>query len=258
MNLKNLFIYFVLSIFFLYLNLTPFVRDFSGVVSFFTNPLSFFYTQIYLKTKQNYIFFNNVTQTQLQNKQLKEQVTKLKGQLSFYKNLYEEDVFVDRQRDYYGTDKIIYADIIGRDFNGNYNFITINKGLSHNVSKKDNLAYNGYAVGYIKTATPFKAIAVSIDSPNLKIPAISLNSNTSGLFNCSKTGCFIKNVLQDKPLKEGDIFVTSGIAGIFKKGLVLGTVKSVQSDAKEIFKTALIYSELDINNLDKVVIIKYE
>ncbi len=258
MSLKSGSVYLILSIFFLYLNLTPIVRDLHGLVSFFTNPLAFFYTQTYSKSLETLNLLNNVQQVQVQNKQLKEEITKLKGDLAFYKKLYDEKTFIDKQKDYYGFDKIIYADIIGRDFNGDFNTFLINKGLKHSVNEKDNLAYNGYAVGYVKKADPFRSLALSIESPGLKVPAVTLSNETTGVFNCSKTVCFVQNILQDKPLKEGDIFVTSGIAGVFKKSLILGTVQSIEQTPEELFKKAVLKREVNLKTLNKVVLLKYE
>ena len=53
----------------------------------------------------------------------------------------------------------------------------------------------------------------------------------------------------------GDIIVTSGIGGVFPKGLPLGTVSSVEKSANDVYYTIVVRAQTTAENNEEVLVI---
>ena len=56
-------------------------------------------------------------------------------------------------------------------------------------------------------------------------------------------------------MKIGDVVVTSGLAGVFPKGLVLGTVYSVEKKETGLFQEIQISPAVDVTRLEDVLVV---
>ena len=56
-------------------------------------------------------------------------------------------------------------------------------------------------------------------------------------------------------VKVGDIIVTSGIGGVFPKGLPLGTVSSVEKSANDVYYTIVVRAQTTAENNEEVLVI---
>ena len=74
----------------------------------------------------------------------------------------------------------------------------------------------------------------------------------------SEEKCDLKYVLKNDDLKEGDILVTSGLAGAFPRGLPLGTVTRVNKTKKGIFLEVEVLPTVDFNKLEEVLVVLTE
>ena len=59
----------------------------------------------------------------------------------------------------------------------------------------------------------------------------------------------------DSDVKVGDIIVTSGIGGVFPKGLPLGTVSSVEKSANDVYYTIVVRAQTTAENNEEVLVI---
>ena len=56
-------------------------------------------------------------------------------------------------------------------------------------------------------------------------------------------------------VEVGDIVITSGIGGVFPKGLPLGTVSSVDKSANDVYYTITVRSQASAENNEEVLVI---
>jgi rod shape-determining protein MreC len=56
-------------------------------------------------------------------------------------------------------------------------------------------------------------------------------------------------------IRVGDIVVTSGLTGGFPRGIVIGTVLTMQKEEGELFQSAEIAPQADLSKLEEVLII---
>ncbi|MBP2665235.1 MAG: mreC: rod shape-determining protein MreC [Firmicutes bacterium] len=65
----------------------------------------------------------------------------------------------------------------------------------------------------------------------------------------------MKNLMRDGDVIKGDKIMTSGLGGIYPKGLLIGEVTDVVDDDGGLLKTALIRPALDFSRLEEVFVI---
>ena len=68
----------------------------------------------------------------------------------------------------------------------------------------------------------------------------------------------VKNLLRDSDVIKGDKIMTSGLGGIYPKGLLIGEVVDVVDDDGGLLKNAMIRSAVDFSRLEEVLVITGE
>jgi len=67
--------------------------------------------------------------------------------------------------------------------------------------------------------------------------------------------CSLEFSLRDEDVKVGDVVVTSGIGGIFPKGLVIGEVTMVRKGEYGIFQTISVRPAVNMAKLEEVLVL---
>jgi rod shape-determining protein MreC len=70
--------------------------------------------------------------------------------------------------------------------------------------------------------------------------------------------CTLNYVLKTEELVLGDIIVSSGINGIYPKGIFIGTVTSINKDKSGFFQFVEIKPSVDFTKLNEVLIVLKE
>ena len=69
------------------------------------------------------------------------------------------------------------------------------------------------------------------------------------------SGCELKYVQRSEDVRAGDIVISSGLAGVFPKGLVLGKVVSIDKEETGLFQRIRVSPSLDITRLEEVLVL---
>ena len=194
-----------------------------------------------------------------ENKELKLKNAELEKNLSQISELKKENDDLRAQLGFHQNNSeftLVEANVISRDPSGFSQNVMIDKGLSDGLSKDKSVTFGGYLVGRIKESFNSHSIVELIISPNISIPAISSDSRSQGLVKGSfGYGVSMEEIDQNEEIKIGESVITSGIGGLYPKGLLLGTIERIESAKNKIFKSASLKT-LDIMSLEKVFIIK--
>jgi hypothetical protein len=57
-------------------------------------------------------------------------------------------------------------------------------------------------------------------------------------------------------VKKGDKVITSGLYGVFEKGILIGEVVSIEADSSGLYMNAIIKPEVDVRKLEEVLVIR--
>ncbi len=202
-----------------------------------------------------------------ENELLSQANRELRAKLIDYHSVKEENT---RLWKFYGLKKqnedfsLIPATVLRRDSNDEFGSFTIDKGTSSDISTGDPVIGENGLVGWISEADVYTAKVVSVLSPQTSIGAVDKATGDTGIITGSSkyaddNRTMFSKLDSDNKVEEGDIISSSGSAGIYPKGLVLGEVKEIGYDTYDTSHYAVIEPYDDIGKIvDVAVISDYE
>lgn len=140
--------------------------------------------------------------------------------------------------------------IIGRDPSQWFNTVIIDQGASEGILPGMPVVTAEGVVGQVRNVSPHYAKVLLANDSNSAIDALVQESRVQGIIKGNGKGYFFDYVLKNNEVKEGDVVVTSGMGGVFPKGLPVGTVGQVVRSKRGMFLQievvpAVIFSELE-------------
>lgn len=154
----------------------------------------------------------------------------------------------------------VYAQVITRSYdNWNETFV-INKGKKDGISKDQTVIAEGGLVGYVKSVQDDTSVVVtildissSISVEISNINALALARGDYSLRNNSQIRLI--NIPIDTEITQGETIYTSGIGGLYKKGIPIGTVKEVINKKNNIDRYAIVKTFVNFANIDMVAVV---
>ena len=236
--------------------------------SFFENAASNLVMPIqngltYLKNKinGNSTFFTDINNLKEENKQLKEKNSELEQSLRELENIKTQNETLKEYlslTEKYGEYKTIPGYVINKDISNYSKTIVINIGKKDGVQENMTVIGNEGLVGHIVSVTDSTAKVQTI---------IDTASSVSCSMSTTKEAIVCKGTLDDKSLLkamyiptdsniiQGDSIETSGLGGIYPKGIHIGTVKKVYNTQNMTDRYALVEATVNFDKLDTVLVI---
>ena len=149
----------------------------------------------------------------------------------------------------------LVASVIGRDATQWSKVVFVNKGTRDGVEDHLAVVTNLGVIGQVIHAglTTSKVLLI-IDSRSA-IDAVFQESRVSAVVvGTGKKECQVKYVPNTKIVKSGDQVLSSGLGGIFPKGLVIGTVSNVIRKKQGLFQEIMLTPRSDFSKLEEVLI----
>ena len=161
---------------------------------------------------------------------------------------------MDYEGDWEG--KTVMASVIGRDATQWSKVVVINKGSRHGLKKYLAVVTHSGVIGQIIFAGPNTSkVLLTIDSRSA-IDSIFQDSRVSGVVvGTGKKQCQIKYVPNNAKIKVGDRVLSSGLGGIFPKGLFIGTVFQVVKKKQGLFQEITLVPGSDLSKLEEVLVL---
>ena len=102
----------------------------------------------------------------------------------------------------------------------------------------------------------FSAVLLLTD-PAINIAVISEKTRTTGILNGQGIGraLVVNRVPLNAPLEEGEMLLTSGLAGIFPKGLPVAKIDSIHETDVSLFKEVQAHPVLQLDRLENVFVL---
>ncbi|MGA3209174.1 MAG: rod shape-determining protein MreC [Syntrophales bacterium] len=150
----------------------------------------------------------------------------------------------------------IVAMVIGREQTSIVKTILINKGTSHGLRLDlPVIADQGVVGRIIETSAHVSRILLLIDENSNTDALIQENRIQGILQGAASLGCSLKYIPKTETVSVGNIVVTSGLSGLFPKGLLLGVVKNVEKTDSGLFQKIDIAPFVDFSRLEEVMVI---
>lgn len=241
-------------------------RNVSGVESFLSNiitiPQNGF---IYLKNwfSGNDLFFSDIKKLREENEFLKQENEKLKNKMMDYEILASENKTLKEQariQDSYLDYEVVIADVISDSANNWDEIYVINKGSKAGIEPNMTVITTDGLVGYVETVAENTAKVVSILDAGNSVSARSARTRDSvickGNISLKEEGKLkVTAIPIGVEFIEGDKFETSGMGGVYPKGIAIGEVESYENKANPLENEAILKTYVDFNKLETVAVI---
>jgi rod shape-determining protein MreC len=152
----------------------------------------------------------------------------------------------------------ITAQIVGRDPSQWFNTVIINQGTSDGVQMDMPVVSAEGVVGQVRNASPHFAKILLANDPNSAIDVLLQESRVQGIVKGNGKGFDLQYVLKNNEVNVGDTVLTSGMGGVFPKGLPLGTVEKVVRNRRGMFQQIEVTPAVNFEQLEYLVIILQE
>jgi rod shape-determining protein MreC len=150
----------------------------------------------------------------------------------------------------------VAARVMGRDSTNWYSSVILNKGDRDGIRPEMGVMTSAGIVGRVVKTGPFSSIVLLVTDPHNAITGIIQRSRDEGIVEGTFQGrARIKYLPLLASIRVGDIVVTSGLTGGFPRGIVIGTVLTMQKEEGELFQSAEIAPQADLSKLEEVLII---
>ena len=235
----------------------------SKVVGTVFRPVQYVAGKISGKLRSFNLGFTSSKTLQGEIDRLNEQIAQYEDQLADYDELkhrlqsYEDILELKNENKDYTLE---YADIIGTDGEDAFSSLIIDKGESSGVKVNDPVVSGNYLVGIVKKVNRSYSIVETILNPDVSVSAMESKTRetsyiTSTVQQASKGNCVFASLEQTTAVSPGGIIVTSGIGGVFPKGLFIGVVSHVLESEYDITSYAIVTPSVDFANLEDVFVI---
>lgn len=160
----------------------------------------------------------------------------------------------------YETSNAIVAEVISMNSSMWFDVFTINKGEKDGIKNNMTVLTPEGLVGRVTQTFSTTAQVTSILDVNNAVSARLTKTGdsiiTKGDMNLVDKGLLkLKYVTSDVNLAEGDVVETSGMGGIYPRGIFIGTISKVEQDSKTMKTYAILEPGVDFNKLSEVLVI---
>jgi rod shape-determining protein MreC len=172
-----------------------------------------------------------------------EQTDKRLGELLRFRSTLEGDVLAAR--------------IIGRDPLPWFSTITLDTGHADGVRNGMAVISHFGVVGQTMTTSAHSARVLLITDHNSGVDAVVQRSRARGIVEGALDGgCVMKYLKRGEDVEVGDRVVTSGLDGIFPKGIVIGTVTHVARGNRGLLQLADVQPSVPLDRIEEVLVVR--
>lgn len=154
--------------------------------------------------------------------------------------------------------------VIGRDAADAFGSFLLNCGTSDGVAVGDPVISGEYLIGLVSEVTPTTCTVLSVCDPKVNAAAYEIRTGEAGYTETTaKLGVQGKLKLtglsRGTAVAFGGIVCTSGVGGVYPRGLIIGTVTAVEKEEGDISYYAELQPEIDLSEVqDAFVITDFE
>lgn len=240
----------------------------NGEASFFENvankvvvPIQNGLTYVKNQVSGNNTFFTDINDLKSENEELKKKNSELEQSVRELENIKTENASLKEYlnlTEKYSEYKTIPGYVTNRDISNYSKVIVISIGKNDGVEKDMTVIGDEGLVGHVVSVTDTTAKVQTI---------IDTSSSVSSMMSTSKDSIICKGELgsnsqikamyipTDANIVQGDSIETSGIGGIYPKGIHIGTVKKVVSTENITDRYAEVETAIDFDKLANVLVV---
>ncbi len=201
---------------------------------------------------------NEIGQLRAENARLRAEVERLQRELA---QLEEVSAEVQRLRRLVGFRPpaslgTVAARVVSRDPSRWYTTLTVDRGSRDGVARNDPVVTAEGLVGRVLEVYPHTSRVLLVTDPRSSVGVLVQTTRDPGVVEGTSTGQLrLRYLSRSSPLRDGDVLVTSGLGGIFPRGLRVGVVRKVVRTAGALFQEADVQPAADLSRLEEVLVV---
>jgi rod shape-determining protein MreC len=210
----------------------------------FTRDIWYQYFYLVTVTRQNQILSNRLNQALEKNNQWQETElanARLRDLLDFEKTI---------------SEMVVAAEVIGKDPSAWFKTLIIDKGKADGLTRGLPVVMpQGIAGQVVEVSNHYAKVMLIIDR-NSAVDALVQRTRARGVIKGESTDrCHLDFVLRKNDVRVGDSVVSSGLDGVYPKGLRVGFVSEVIEHDADIFHEVIVTPYVDFEKLEEVLVV---
>lgn len=196
----------------------------------------------------------------LENEQLKEENARLRQETYHAREGLQELarlhtlVRFDDKWDY----PIVTSRVVGHNPGRFLTTMVINRGTEHGVHENMPVFSMNGLVGKVSKATLNHSRVQLLVDPNLKLSVMDRKTRVVGFLESMDGVRLTAMVPTHAGIRTGDTLITSGLGGIFPKGIPVGTVKDIRKSDLDVMRQMDVEPFQDFTTLEEVFVMEKE
>lgn len=225
------------------------------------NPIQRVFIDLRNKIQGNSAYFSNMEVIMQENEELKKKNSELETVLREFEMLKAENTTLQEYMnltDKYSSYQTIPAYVINKDVSNYSSTLVLNVGSQDGIRENMTVIADKGLVGHV----------ISVSEKTCKVQVIIDSASTvSSSISTTNDSIICKGTLENDQilrasyiptgaeLIQGDSVYTSGIGGIYPKGIIIGTVKEIITTSNITDRYAIVEPAVDFSKIDTVLII---
>jgi rod shape-determining protein MreC len=193
-----------------------------------------------------------------ENEALKRELQEVKLQLNKYREAYLANQRLRALLNFKTSipTPLLPAEVVAFDPSGWFQTILIDKGRNDGLVRNMAVVSGDGLVGRVIGVSNRHAKVLLILDGNSAVDALIQRSRTRGvLVGLGSDRCVLKYVQRNEDVQVGDKVITSGMGGVFPKGILLGEVQQVVRGNSGLFQTVEVEPAVDFSQLEEIMVV---
>jgi rod shape-determining protein MreC len=195
--------------------------------------------------EENAMLKQRVTELAIKNQQLRE---------FDYENASLRKLVAFKQR---GELELVPAEVIARDPNRLAESFVIDRGKDAGLVRGMPVVTAEGIIGKLSDVSEGTSLVETIYSRDFRVSCLVMKSRVIGILKWEGgVFCSLEDVPVQVELAVGDTIVSSGLGGVFPKGIMIGTIASVKPDNTMLFYAIEVAPAADLSRVEEVFVVK--
>jgi rod shape-determining protein MreC len=150
----------------------------------------------------------------------------------------------------------VIVQIIGKELSPASSTVTINKGASDGIEKDMPVITPDGVAGRVQTVLAGTSKVLLLTDPGSTLAVRVQRNREDGLLEGKLVNCALKYVSYYADIQKGDLLITSGLDGIYPKGLAVATVVKVTKREASAFQTVIAEPIVRFSRMEEALVFK--
>jgi rod shape-determining protein MreC len=202
--------------------------------------------------------YSEIGQLRLENRRLREDVERLSSEVGRLREQAQATQRLERLMEFRKQipGRAIGARVIGRDSTRWFAVILVDRGSDDGIRRNAPVLAAEGLVGRVLTVTPTTAQILLVTDPRSAVGVLLQKSRDAGVVEGQGDGALhLKYVARSQEIAPGEVLVTSGLGGVFPRGVPVGIVTDVVREPGGLYQEARVRPIAGLRQLEEVLVI---